>query len=83
MRIQEYSYHKVAPEYPWVTNPRIRNIVLPWDMGYKVEFNMLPFIMFNSMPGSGHGKIFKPCKRYRVPRARTKKKEVKKENFDL
>ena len=44
-------------------------------MGPKIDFNMLPFIMFDSTPISGHGNNFERCKRYIVPFDRTKKIE--------
>ena len=69
-------------EYTWVTNPRIQNSWLPQDTGSKVEFSMLPFIIIDYTPGSGHGHIFEPCKWYRAPYAQTKK-ENKKEDFGL
>ena len=63
--------------------PRIQTSVLPRDTDSEVEFNMPPFTMFNSMPGSVNGNIFELCKRYRSPRARTKKIEGKREDFFL
>ena len=36
-------------------NLRIRNSELPWYTGPEVKFNMLPFIMFDSKLGLGHG----------------------------
>ena len=57
--------------------------MLPWYTVPEVEFNILPFIMFDSTPALGHENDFEPCKRYRAPRARTKKIEVKKEDFGL
>ena len=38
---------------------------------------MIPLIIFDSMHGSGIRNIFKACKCYRVPCARTKKKNKK------
>ena len=43
---------------------------------------MLPVIMFHYTPGSGHGNIFEPHKRYRAPRTCTKKIR-KKDDFFL
>ena len=44
-------------------------------MGPKVEFSMLPFIIFNSTQVSEHGNIFELRKRYGSPRSRTRKSE--------
>ena len=52
-------------------------------MGPEVEFNMLTFIMFDYMYDSGHGNNFEHHKRYRELCARTKKREVKNEDFGL
>ena len=51
--------------------------VLQRDSGSEIRFNMLPFIMFDSTPISGHGNNFELCKRYRAPRARTQKRARK------
>ena len=64
-------------------NLRIQNIVLPWDTGPEVEFNIFPFIMFNSLPDLGHGNNFECCKRYIAPRARTKKEKEKRSILDF
>ena len=44
---------------------------------------MLPFIIFDSTIGSGHGNIIETRKWYIAHRARTKNREVKKEDFSL
>ena len=53
-------------------------------MGPKVEFNMLPFIMFDSTSGLGHGNNSEPRKWYIAPRSRYLNVfKGKKEDFGL
>ena len=63
------------PKYPLVANPRIQNSALPQDMFLGVNFNMLPFIMFNSTPVWVHGNNFEHYKRYRAPVIKLKKEK--------
>ena len=56
-------------DYPRVMNPKIKNSWLPQDMGPEVKFNMLPFIMFNSTSGLGHGNNSDPRNWYIAPYA--------------
>ena len=49
----------------------------------EVKFVMLSFLMFDYVSVSVHVNNFKPCKWYVSPRACTKKREVKKEDFVL
>ena len=55
----------------------IRNSWLPRDMGPEVKFNMLPFIMFESMPSLGLRHNFESLKWYRAPLDKTGKREEK------
>ena len=57
--------------------------MLPQDTGAKIEFNMLPFNMFDSTPVLGYGNHFEPHKSYRAPRAQSQKKRRKKRGFFL
>ena len=68
-------------EYTGVMNQRKQNSVLPKDMSPEEAFNMLTFNMSDYAPVLGHGNNFKPCKQYRAPRARIKKKRNKKGGF--
>ena len=70
-------------DYPRVRIPRIKNIYTPQDTGTKVEFIMLPFIMFDSTPVLRHGNIFEPSKRYIAPHACTKKERRKRSILSL
>ena len=82
-RMHAYVCDEVSP---WVSTgyePKDKNIVLPQGKGPEVKFNMLPFIVFNYKPVSGHGNNLEPRKRYIAPRAQTQKKIRKNYDFGL
>ena len=60
-------------ECPQVTNPRIQNNVLPWDMSPEVEFNMLSLLCLIIFPSWDMETISNPVNGIDHPVIETKK----------